>query len=260
MNKFTKAIAAIMLMMIFTVSCNKPDEPNNGGNNNGQNDTIVDNSGSLNGHDYVDLGLPSGTLWATCNVGADTPEGYGNYFAWGETEPKEIYDWSTYRYSNGDYDQLTKYSVLFHAYGDVYENYGYNGFLDSLRIMQPSDDAATVNWGEGWRTPTEGESRELFHQCSHTWETHDGVNGLLITGTNGNSIFLPAGGVQGVLSGNVGIDEFNQVGHSGQYWTNSIDWDYPYFGSEFYFPYGNDGMSRSERCNGLLVRPVCTVK
>ena len=254
MNRTLKATAAIMLMMVFALGCNKPDEPNNAGNSG------ADVSGNINGHDYVDLGLPSGTLWATCNVGADTPEGYGDYFAWGETEPKEIYDWSTYKYCNGDYDQLTKYSMLFHAYGDVYANYGYNGFLDSLRVIQPSDDAATVNWGEGWRTPTDGESGELLHQCSHTWVTRDGVNGLLIAGTNGNSIFLPAGGLQGVWSENEDFHESFQVGHSGQYWTNSIDWDYSYFGSEFYFPYGSDGMSRNMRCYGLLVRPVCAAK
>lgn len=78
---------------------------------------------------YVDLGLPSGTLWATCNVGADTPEGYGDYFAWGETQPKTTYNWSTYRYCNGDYVKLTKYC------GN--SSYGYNGFTDDLTVLQP---------------------------------------------------------------------------------------------------------------------------
>ena len=82
MNRTLKATAAIMLMMVFALGCTKPDELNNV-------------SGNYNGHDYVDLGLPSGTLWATCNVGADTPEGYGDYFAWGETELKDYYEWST---------------------------------------------------------------------------------------------------------------------------------------------------------------------
>ena len=87
MNNALKVMAAIMMMMVFAVSCTKPDEPNNGGNNNEENDSVVDPHENLNGHEYVDLGLPSGTLWATCNVGADTPEGYGDYFAWGEIEP-----------------------------------------------------------------------------------------------------------------------------------------------------------------------------
>ena len=82
-------------MMVFAVGCTKSDGPNNGENVNGQNDTIVDNGGTIDGHDYVDLGLPSGTLWAICNVGADKPEDYGDYFAWGETTPKELYDWKS---------------------------------------------------------------------------------------------------------------------------------------------------------------------
>ena len=84
MNRTLKATAALMLMMVFAAGCTKPNEPNNGGNTN---DSIVDHSGTLDGHDFVDLGLPSGTLWATCNVGAEAPEGYGDYFAWGETGP-----------------------------------------------------------------------------------------------------------------------------------------------------------------------------
>ena len=81
MKGIWSAMAAIMLMMVVAVSCNKSYDPNNGGNNNGQNDSIVDNGDSLNGHDYVDLGLPSGILWATCNIGASHPEDCGDYFA-----------------------------------------------------------------------------------------------------------------------------------------------------------------------------------
>ena len=88
MKRVITAIAALMLMMICLVNCTKK---------------AIDNSGSLNGHDFVDLGLPSGTLWATCNVGANTPEGCGTYFAWGETCPKRLYDWSTYKTNGGNY-------------------------------------------------------------------------------------------------------------------------------------------------------------
>ena len=80
----------------------------------------------IDGHEYVDLGLPSGTLWATCNVGADTPEGYGDYFAWGETEPKEVYSWETYKWCNGDEYSMTKYCTN--------SQYGYNGFTDGSTI------------------------------------------------------------------------------------------------------------------------------
>ena len=93
MSRVWKSLTVLMLMMVFAVSCNKPDGPNNG--NGQQNDSIIDNDGMLNGHAYVDLGLPSGILWATCNLGADTPEDFGDYYAWGETAPKEHYDWNT---------------------------------------------------------------------------------------------------------------------------------------------------------------------
>ncbi|MBQ8957850.1 MAG: hypothetical protein IJ057_05045 [Bacteroidales bacterium] len=84
MKKIVKALAVIVLMVVFAVGCTKPDEPNGSENN-------LTVSGNINGHDYVDLGLPSGTLWATCNIGADMPKDRGEYFAWGETSPKEVY-------------------------------------------------------------------------------------------------------------------------------------------------------------------------
>ena len=99
-------------------------------------------TGIANGHEYVDLGLPSGTLWATCNVGASKPEDYGGYFAWGETNPKNVYDWTTYKLCRGTDRTLTKYC------NDSY--YGYNGFTDNLNTLQSNDDAATANWGIGW--------------------------------------------------------------------------------------------------------------
>ena len=100
--KATRIITVLALLMVFAAGCTKPDEPNNGGDNNGG-----DNGGGNNGGgttpvmESVDLGLPSGTLWATCNVGADTPEGYGDYYAWAETSPKDHYYWNTYRYCKG---------------------------------------------------------------------------------------------------------------------------------------------------------------
>ena len=134
MSKFTTTIATIMLMMLFAVSCTKPDEPNNGGNN-GQNDSIIDDSIILNGHDYVDLGLPSGTLWATCNVGATNPEDFGDYFAWGETKPKDVYDWKSYQYGNCTFErfEMTKYCTD--------SCWGLNGFVDNLTVLEPADDA-----------------------------------------------------------------------------------------------------------------------
>ena len=163
MKRFTKAIAAIMLnvVVVFSVGCKKADIPE---------------SGAYNGHEFVNLGLSSGTLWATCNVGADNPEDYGDYFSWGETQPKAAYNDSNYIYSQGGYNQFTKYCTK--------PEFGFNGFTDNLKTLQPSDDAATVNWGEGWRTPTIDEWIELVTKCSYTFTTRNGVNGCVFTGRN----------------------------------------------------------------------------
>ncbi|MBQ6101045.1 MAG: hypothetical protein IJL04_02000, partial [Bacteroidales bacterium] len=112
-----KALLTVMLLMVIAVGCNKPDEPSQGGDNQGN---------ELNGHEYVDLGLPSGTLWATCNVGSNTPEGYGDYYAWGEIEPKELYDWKSYKYGRFIHEQyeLNKYCTD--------SAFGLNGFVDHL--------------------------------------------------------------------------------------------------------------------------------
>ena len=142
---------------------------------------------AIGDHTYVDLGLPSGTLWATCNVGADTPEGYGDYFAWGEIQTKEYYSVGTYQHCNG-IDQLIKYC------ND--SNYGYNGFTDNLIKLLPEDDAATANWGSNWRMPTKTEWQELLNNTTITWTTQNGVNGWLCTASNSNSIFLPAAGIR----------------------------------------------------------------
>ena len=103
-----------------------------------------------NGHEYVDLGLPSRIKWATCNVGATTPEEYGDYFAWGETEPKDNYDWSTYKWCNESNATMTKYCTD-SSYGTV----------DNKTVLELEDDAAYVNWGGNWRMPTKAELDEL---------------------------------------------------------------------------------------------------
>ena len=110
-------------------------------------------------HEWVDLGLPSGTLWATCNVGANAPEEFGDYFAWGETAPKDYYDWDNYKWCNGNDSTLTKYC------ND--STYGYNGFVDNKVELDPEDDAAYVNWGPSWRMPTLNQTQELWQDC--TW-------------------------------------------------------------------------------------------
>ena len=149
---------------------------------------IANNNGS-NGedektHDFVDLALPSGLLWATTNVGANRPEECGSFFAWGETKPKSEYSWATYKYANGSETTLTKYCND-SSYGNV----------DYKEVLEEQDDAATANWGKPWRTPTLGETQELINYCSWTLTTQNGISGYKVIGANGNSIFLPAGGV-----------------------------------------------------------------
>ena len=138
------------------------------------------------GHEYVDLGLPSGTLWATMNIGANNPEDYGDYFAWGETEPKDDYNWNTNKW--GYYDEnsklhITKYNT----------NSGY-GPVDNKIELDTEDDAAYVNWGSSWRMPTMVQIKELINKCSWEWTTRNGINGYRVIGPNGNELFLPATG------------------------------------------------------------------
>ena len=135
--------------------------------------------------EFVDLGLPSGLLWATTNVGANHPEEFGSYFAWAETTPKSDYNWRTYKYANGSETTLTKYC----------SSYEY-GTVDYKETLDEQDDAATVNWGKPWRTPTLLETQELINNCTWNYTSKNGTYGYTVTGPNGNSIFLPAGGIK----------------------------------------------------------------
>ena len=163
--------------------------------------------------DWVDLGLPSGTLWATRNVGASAPEDYGDYFAWGETEPKDYYyyNWSHYKWCNGSSIYLTKYCTD--------SNHGYNGFVDNKTELDLEDDAAYVNWGASWRMPTNEQLQELINMyiCFRMWTTQNGVGGYLITGPNGNTLFLPAAGYFTDISGNADWE-----GSFGGYWSRTL--------------------------------------
>ena len=238
MKRFTKAIAAIMLMTaVIMTACNPEDEPNNGGGNNG--------GGDADDHEYVDLGLPSGTLWATCNMGADTPEGFGDYFAWGETETKSTYEWSTYKYCNGTKDQLTKYCNMV--------NYGNNGFTDNLTTLVPEDDAATVNWGNNWHIPTMAEWEELCQNTTNTWTTQNGVNGRLFTASNGKSLFLPAAGCY--------VDaELINSGENGCYTSSTLLTENAHFARHLYFNIEEYSFGSDYRSYGQSVRAVRSVR
>ena len=196
---------------------------------------------TLNGHIFVDLGLPSGLLWATCNVGASSPEDSGDYFAWGETTPKEMYSLENYKYSNSEDELLTKYCDN--------SQYGHDGFVDNLSILEASDDAATANWGSGWHMPSVSEFEELMDNCTLTWTTQNGASGYLFTGSNGNSIFLPAAGYRydgGLLTGH------------GEYWARTNVATMPNYANYLGF-YDDDPFTDYEsRHFGYSVRPVLT--
>ena len=200
---------------------------------------IVITSTVEDGHEYVDLGLPSGTLWATCNVGADSPEEYGDYFAWGETEPKYDYDWSTYKWCNGSENTLTKYCTD-SSFGTV----------DNKTELEPEDDAAYVNWGLSWRIPTVEQIQELYDNCTSQWTTRNGVNGRLVTGPNGKTLFLPAAGVRR-------NDSLDYAGSYGYYWSHMVGSYDPYNAYYLNFFSGDWAIWCFEgRCGGFTVRAV----
>lgn len=194
--------------------------------------------GIHNGHEWVDLGLPSGTLWASCNIGATTPEGYGDYFAWGEVTTKNRYDYSTYKYGKAD-DKLTKYCTN-----------------DNITELEPEDDAAAVKWRGHWRMPNDTEQWELLNLCKWEWTDQEGVIGCKVTGPNSNFIFLPAAGGK---NRNIIFGVDNEV----RCWGNSIESDSPFMARGIsYFPkiveiLGKNAMHISPRYLGLPIRPVC---
>ena len=188
-----------------------------------------------NGHKYVDLGLPSGLKWATCNVGATTPEEYGNYFAWGETTPKHNYVWGTYKFNpSGDGKTFTKYTT------------------GKKTVLDAEDDAATANWGASWRMPTDAEWTELLENCTIKYESRSSVDVFRITSKNNSAtIFLPAAGLKEGSS--TAFDDWR-----GYYWSSSLRTDSSAKDMEFddrAIPYMATMIS-CYRCYGLTVRPV----
>lgn len=209
----------------------------NGGGGNGN-----ESGGTYYGHDYVDLGLPSGTLWATCNVGAHAPEMYGGYFAWGETTTKGSYEWSNYKYGYLD----DNYELCL----SKYNTNAFFGPVDNLTMLQPEDDAATVNWGGRWHTPTKEQWQELKDNTTSTWTMQNGANGRLFTANNGQSLFLPA-------AGHYYEEELDFGGRFGRYWSNSLC-DYP--GRVWALLYTDESIVIDDgfyRFYGFSIRPVC---
>ncbi len=194
--------------------------------------------------DVVDLGLS--VKWASCNVGATKPEEYGEYFAWGETQPKATYNWSTYKCCNGSYSTMTKYN-----------NSSSYGTVDNKTVLDPEDDAAHVNWGSTWRMPTNAEWIELIYNCTWIWTSNyngTGVAGRIVTskkaGYINKSIFLPAASYRD------GSSLFN-AGLYGEYWSSSLYTDSQ--DRAYYVGFAEGNVNRNNGClryYGQSVRPV----
>lgn len=209
----------------------------------------------------VDLGLPSGLKWAECNLGAEKPEDYGDYYAWGEVEPYYSrqdplawkdgktagYDWASYKWCNGDLDKLTKYCPT-----DKTFYWDGEGSPDGKIVLDPEDDVASVKLGGKWRMPTDAEWTELRTKCTWTWTTNyngTGVSGRIVTAPNGNSIFLPAAG------GRCGTG-LDFAGSYGFYWSSSLYTNDPCSAWGVYF-YSDDVYGNFyTRYRGPSVRPV----
>lgn len=198
-----------------------------------------------NNHPHaIDLGLPSGTKWACCNIGANSPTEYGNYYAWGETQPKSVYNWDTYKWGyydgNGNKWRISKYN----------NNSGY-GTVDNKTELDLADDAAYVNWGSGWRMPLLTQLQELYNNCTIEWTTRNGVNGRLFTSNiNGASVFLPAAGYR--LNGGL-----VNAGSYGNYWSRTLGSSSPYAAIDLYFDSGDVCWYYNwSRLNGQSVRAV----
>ncbi len=185
----------------------------------------------------VDLGLS--VKWANMNVGAKTPEGVGDHFAWGETKPKQTYTVESYKWNNGVHYDLNKYCTT--------SNYG---TVDNKTTLDSEDDAARVNLGGSWRMPTKAEMEELCTKCTWTWTTQNGMHGYKVVGKNGNSIFLPAAGVRE-------HDGLYGVGEHGGYWSADVNASHPV--NAHYLSCDPEGLycSKRNRDNGISVRAVC---
>ncbi|MGN0029979.1 MAG: hypothetical protein ACI35Q_09670, partial [Marinilabiliaceae bacterium] len=208
--------------------------------------------------DAVDLGLPSGTLWAPYNVGATKPGEAGSYFAWGETTAKESYDWSTYKHmkeGESDWTHINKYTADDNQItADWYTDVKFVG--DGKTTLEAAYDAAAQNWGGKWRMPTRDQLNELFSECTSEWKDEDwdangSLAGYLLTGPNGKKLFLPAAGRRRNF-------DLRSVGSRGYYWSaelysgGSSGARYLVFNSGYWNADSNYG-----RYCGFSVRPVC---
>ena len=244
-------IAAVALLTLGMVSCHKDDDNTN---NNTNNNTPTNPSNPTNPTDttqiarqatqgaWVDLGLS--VQWYSVNLGATTPEGYGDYYAWGEVWPRNVYSWANYTY--GDYDSETSTYTMYKY--NTLESYG---TVDNKTTLEASDDVATAVLGSGARIPTKAEWQELLDNTTAEWTTVNNVNGCKFTAANGSSLFLPAAGYRGGSS-------LYSGGTHGYYWSSSLNESYP--GGAWNMFFSSDGQyvgsSRRNRGYGQSVRAV----
>ena len=245
----------VALTMTAMVACGeKENEVSTPSDNAGGNDNLGGGGGTSTS-EWVDLGLPSGLLWASHNIGASTPEEAGNYYAWGETQPKVQYSDENYKYYIPDgettHGGLTKYC------ND--SEYGYHGFVDALTTLVDTDDVAASTLGNGARIPTKNDWKELLDNCTGEWVMQNEMFGYRLTGTNGNSIFLPSPGYRD--------DTETYYEGDGFYWSSTLAFDAPESGADdpdyawcFWHAYTSDNaeMTYTTRSRGLSVRPVRT--
>ena len=232
---------SLAAMMVLAVSCKK-DKPGN---------KIPEGA--------VDLGIvmtrADGTtyklFWAKSNLSSSglcaNETDYGDYYAWGETAPKNNYDWSTYKWCNGGNDKLTRYCPSDKA--DRWDGEGDPDDKAEFNDYDYADDVARARLGGKWRMPTDEEWTALRTQCTWTWTTQNGIYGRLVTSFNGNSIFLPAAGRR--------FDaHLYSAGSYGYYWSSSLNTDYPSLAWRVYFNSDNVYRDYYYRYYGFSVRPV----
>ncbi len=220
----------IVLMSVFMIAglgaCGDDDDNDNSqGDHDSGGPTVYAECPDGNHPHLIDLGLPSGTKWACCNVGASKPEASGGYYAWGETEEKTVYNEGTYLYCN-------------------------NGWIHiGNNISGTEYDVARVKWGAPWRMPSLDEMSELRDKCTREWTQQNGVNGIRVTGPNGKSIFLPAAGLRW-------DDYLNSFGSNGYYWSGTLGSGGEDGACSLYFVSGYWYWSIFSRSYGFSVRPV----
>ena len=231
------AIATVVMMSMAFIACSSDDD---------------DSKPNPNAVEYVNLGLPSRIKWAKSNLGANKPEEYGNYYAWGETKPKTTYNWSNYKWmqqGKSEWIYITKYTIADGKTEGIWYDSGGKFIGDGKILLEPGDDAATAKLGSPWRIPTLTDMQELIDNCKWEWTEVNGVKGCKGTGPNGKSIFLPAAGFR---TGSKLLSK----GNSGSFWSSELS---AYSRSAYNFEFlvnESPTMPHCIRMLGFSVRPV----